>query len=152
MKTYFKQLFDYDLYTNNLLLDAMASAGNPQETVKLMAHLFGAQQVWLSRCSNDPTIGTTIWPDWQAGKLKQIAQDNHAKYIAYLDSLNADAFEQIITYKTSKGVPFETKLVDILTHVINHGTHHRGQIGQLLKFAGAEQLPGTDYILFVRDL
>jgi uncharacterized damage-inducible protein DinB len=34
--------------------------------------------------------------------------------------------------------------------LINHGTHHRAQIGQLIKFDGLEILPNTDYIFYLR--
>ncbi len=59
-------------------------------------------------------------------------------------------FDKIVPYQNSKGVNYTNNLSDIITHVINHGTHHRAQIGQLLKQAGIEKLPMTDYIAFVR--
>jgi len=70
----------------------------------------------------------------------------------YIDGLNADDFDKRIAFKNSQGLPFNDKLVDILAHVINHGTHHRGQIGQDLKIAGIANLPVTDYIFYVRNL
>jgi len=60
-------------------------------------------------------------------------------------------FEKNIYYKNLKGIAYKNKLADILAHVINHGTHHRAQAGQQLKFAGFENLPITDYIFYVRD-
>jgi len=151
MKAYFTQLFNYDHHSNHLILETMSAADHPQECIKLMAHVLGAQQVWLSRCKREPSFGGAIWPDWAAYQLAQIIDDNHRKWINYLDTLNADDFDKLISYKNSKGMPFESKLVDILAHAINHGTHHRAQMGQLLKFAGAETLPPTDYILYVRN-
>jgi uncharacterized damage-inducible protein DinB len=152
MKAYFTQLFNYDHHTNHLILEAITVANNPQKPVELMAHVFGAQQVWLSRCKGEPSFASAIWPDWSASQLAQIIDNNHLEWLNYLDTLNAYDFEKIIAYKTSKGVPYEDKLTDILTHAINHGTHHRAQIGQLLKFAGVEELPSTDYIFYIRDL
>ena len=49
------------------------------------------------------------------------------------------------------GAPYEDKLLGILSHVINHGTHHRAQMGQQLLFAGATELPPTDLIFYLRD-
>jgi uncharacterized damage-inducible protein DinB len=151
MKAYFTQLFNYDHHTNHLLLASIIAADSPPEPVKSMAHVLGAQQVWLSRCTGDPSIGNIVWPDWQVNQLSQIIDDNHQAWVNYLNTLSEINFERIISYKTSRGAPYENKLVDILTHVINHGTHHRAQMGQLLKFGGAETLPPTDYILYVRD-
>jgi len=151
MKAYFTQLFNYDHHTNHLLLASIIAADSRPEAVKLMAHVLGAQQVWLSRCADDLSIGNVIWPDWQTDQLGQIIDGNHQAWVNYLNTLSENDFEKIISYKTSKGIPYQNKLVDILTHAINHGTHHRAQMGQLLKFAGAETLPPTDYILYVRN-
>ena len=48
------------------------------------------------------------------------------------------------------GDPFLDNLTDILTHLVNHSTYHRGQITQLLRRPGMTP-PGTDYILFARQ-
>lgn len=52
-------------------------------------------------------------------------------------------------YANSEGTPFETPLRDILTHVANHGTHHRAQIVLVLREAKIAP-PPTDYIFYVR--
>lgn len=67
----------------------------------------------------------------------------------FIQTLDPTDFDQMISYQTSNGISFETALKDILTHLINHGTYHRGQIIQLLKEERAE-VPSTDFILFVR--
>lgn len=153
MKVHFAQLFDYDRYANQLIAETILTAENPQKPVQLMAHLLSAQQVWLSRCTTSSPYNGALWPEFQTAEtFKQWIDDNYKAWKSYLDTLNADDFDKVISYKNLQGVPFETKLVDILAHVINHGTHHRAQAGQQLKLVGIEQLPGTDYILYVRSL
>ncbi len=49
-----------------------------------------------------------------------------------------------------KGNEFSSRLADMITQVTNHGTHHRAQIGQLLKVDGVN-LPITDYIFYIRQ-
>jgi uncharacterized damage-inducible protein DinB len=151
MKAYFTQLFNYDKSTNLLMLETIMNAGSPEKPVQLMAHLLSSQQVWLARCKGEPTIDNILWPDWKAETLKEIIDTNHKGWLSFLDSLKPDDLEKIISYKTLKGDSFENRLIDILTHVINHGTHHRAQAGQQLKLAGSDKLPPTDYILYVRE-
>lgn len=151
MKTYFKQLFDYDHHANHQLLKATIENGSPQKAVGLLAHLLRAQQVWLPRCLGDIPAAGTLWPEWPADAVAAIIDENHARWIEYLNSLNDTDFEKVIPYKTMAGVPYEDKLLDIFSHVINHGTHHRAQIGQQLLFAGAAALPATDLIFYLRD-
>ncbi len=152
MKAYFTQLFDYDRQANHLILATILTAGLPQKPIQLMAHLLSAQQVWLKRCKGESAINGTIWPDWQANTLKQIIDDNHQAWTNYLNTLDTDDFNQLISYKNSKGIEYKNKVVDVLAHLINHGTHHRAQAGQQLKFAGVTNLPVTDYIFYIRDL
>ncbi|WP_295768660.1 DinB family protein [uncultured Mucilaginibacter sp.] len=150
MKTHFINLFNYDLHSNLQMLDLLFQSNEPDKAVKLTAHILGAQQVWLSRCRKDDAAGLTVWPDWQAVQLKYIMEENHTQWINYIENLSTEDFEKPITYTTTKGVQYTNKLIDILTHVINHGTHHRAQVGQELKKAGIKELPSTDYIFYTR--
>jgi len=150
MKSYFIRLFNYDRHTNHLILDTITKANNPEKPVKLMSHLLAAQQVWFNRCNRLPAISSELWPGWPAETFAGMIDENHDKWIGYLNRLEESDFDNLISYKNLKGYPFENKLSDILAHVINHGTHHRAQAGQHLLTAGADGLPVTDYIFFLR--
>lgn len=149
MRTYFINLFNYDLYANNLILETIGKANNPEKPVQLMAHLLAAQQIWYHRCAGLPAIGIALWPDWKGDVFKQLINDNHQLWIDFLNKIDDTAFEKQIDYQNSKGDTFSNKLSDILAHLINHSTHHRAQAGQYLKLAGID-LPNTDYIAFLR--
>lgn len=151
MKTYFTGLLNYDRYANETILDAIIKANMPEKPVELMAHLLVAQQIWLNRCKGLPAVGGALWPDWKADTFSDIIAKNSSEWLNYIASLQEDDFEKLIPYKNSKGDSFENKLSDVLAHLINHGTHHRAQIGQQLKFAGADNLPNTDYIAYIRQ-
>jgi len=116
--------------------------------------LLAAQQIWFNRVSGLAPAAVELWP--ALGKphneFNEIIIENNKAWMTYLNTVAEADFESIITYKNSKGEVFHNKLSEIVTHVINHGTHHRAQIGQLLKFAGIENLPATDYIFYIRNL
>jgi len=151
MNDYFLNLFNYDKFANDVILNCIFEAGEPEKPVQLMAHLLAAQQVWLKRCKGLSTVGAVLWPDWKADTFEKLINDNHKGWVEYVSSLQPQDFDKIIAYKNTKGEDFENELADILAHVINHGTHHRAQAGQQLKLAGLENLPLTDYILYVRS-
>lgn len=150
MKEHFINLLKYDRFANDLIAETIIKANNPEKPVKLMAHLLAAQQVWLNRCMGLPQTVSVLWPDWPADTLAGIIAANSAGWLNYAEGLNPGNFDRIISYKTLKGDSYQNKLSDILTHLINHGTHHRAQAGQHLIAAGIEPLPMTDYIFFVR--
>ena len=150
MKDYFIRLLHYDHYANLRILATLLQTKDHAKAKQLMAHLLIAQQVWLGRCINNPANITTLWPNWVTDTFEERINDNYQQWLIYLENLSDNDLGQSIHYKNLQGDDFETKLTDILTHLINHGTHHRAQIGQHLKLAGAD-LPNTDYILFARQ-
>ncbi len=152
MKDHFIKLFNYDKYANALISNAINAAGGPDKPVQLMAHLLAAQIVWVSRCLYMPPPNVDLWP--QLGDKRfdfpAIITSNHSMWITCLNTFKETDFDKIVQYKRLNGDSYENQLSDIITHVINHGTHHRAQIGQLLKQAGFENLPNTDYIAYLR--
>jgi uncharacterized damage-inducible protein DinB len=147
MKSRFQNLFKYDAWANQLIWESIAQKPilNPKiET--LFSHLLSAQKVWLNRCTNQAVM-VNIWET--TTNTKELMEQNNQQWQDFLDKLNDTDFDQIITYQNFSGIQFETKLSDILTHLINHGTYHRGQIVQLIK-PEREILPQTDYILWAR--
>jgi len=150
MLSQFKKLFGYDHYENAAVLNLMNSAGYPADAVRFMAHMLAAQQIWLNRCHGLPAIAGALWPDWPATELTRINDKNHAAWKTYLDTLSDADLQNVVDYKNLRGESFSDRLIDVLSHVINHGTHHRAQTGQVLKQAGV-QLPYMDYIFYVRE-
>jgi uncharacterized damage-inducible protein DinB len=142
-------MFNYDHYANKQMLHVILKANNPEKTVQLMAHLLAAQRVWLNRCGVEPSVSVPLWPDWKADVFEQMIDDHHDKWVTLLESLQPEDFDKTISYTNFKGEDLENKLSDVLGHVINHGTHHRAQIGQHLLITGIE-LPITDYIFYLR--
>ncbi|HTD41213.1 MAG TPA: DinB family protein, partial [Mucilaginibacter sp.] len=127
MKAYFTRLFNYDRYANLLIVSAIQQTKEPEKAEQLMAHMLAAQQIWMNRCKGEPAIGSTLWPDWKADTFEEMINDNHRKWVVFLEKLNNSDFERLISYKSLRGDGFKNKLIDILGHVINHGTHHRAQ-------------------------
>jgi uncharacterized damage-inducible protein DinB len=151
MKNYFTGLFNYDKHSNLALADLILKANDTDKPVQLMAHLLRSQQVWLARCAGEQASNVPLWPDWEANTFSDTIDSNHRQWTDFLNKLKPEDFEKRIDYKDIKGNFHSNGLTDILAHVINHGTHHRAQVGQHLKFAGLD-LPPTDYILYIRQL
>ncbi|HWZ35949.1 MAG TPA: DinB family protein [Mucilaginibacter sp.] len=151
MKAYFLRMFGYDLYANNQILAAMRGTKTPQNTLVLMAHLLGAQQRWLKRCKNQSEAGLEMFPQVETIPFEMLIVQNNREWSDFLSDLSDADMNRVIVYKNTSGTEFKSTIAEIATQVINHGTHHRAQIGQHLKQAGLETLPVTDYIFYIRQ-
>lgn len=151
MKDYFIRLLEYDQYANQVILKTIRESNNPEQPIRLMGHLLAAQERWLSRCKNEPVLQNELWPLKETVPFDDLIIKQSGEWLAYLNTLTPADFDTEIHYKNSLGTAYSDKLVDILAHLINHGTHHRAQIGQLLKHVGIKSLPNTDYITYIRN-
>jgi uncharacterized damage-inducible protein DinB len=149
MKDHFINMLQYDKFANLQTLDLIGQAPHAEKPVKWMAHLLAAQQIWLKRCKKLPAPTGPLWPDWPASELAPILESNMQEWLQFVRTV--DDWHHDISYQNSQGGTFTNKLADIVAHVINHGTHHRAQAGQHLKLAGVEQLPVSDYIIYIRN-
>ncbi|WP_454802573.1 DinB family protein [Mucilaginibacter phyllosphaerae] len=150
MKSYFIRLLNYDHFANTQMADLIAQTGAAGKPMGLMAHILTAQQIWLKRLKTTSAPLSHLWPNWTIEQIQEEIDSNYRDLKDFLEALPAQDYDKAIAYKNSVG-DWENTISDILIHLFNHGTHHRAQIGTLLKLNGA-QLPMLDYILYIRNL
>jgi uncharacterized damage-inducible protein DinB len=109
-----------------------------------LQHVLLATRVWLARWKGEtpPTLSEGVrgsWPDAYAA--------THAEFGAFVAHLTDAAADHVVHYQDSKGTPFAVPLGQLITHVVNHGTHHRAETGMLLERIGRS--PGDmDYVYY----
>ena len=88
-----------------------------------------------------------VWQEHPLGNWQDIHYENQRTSFEIVT--NADDFEKRVEYETTEGRVFANDLKDILFHIINHSTHHRGQI--LMDFRSNGMDPDQlDYIFYRR--
>lgn len=112
----------------------------------LICHTVNAHLVWLQRILNiSPTVKT-----FQIHPLHSLLKMNQSNFEGGLNVLNSYNLETELTYHNSLGLQFTNKIDDILFHIINHSSYHRGQLILLLKDKGLAPIV-TDYIFYKTD-
>lgn len=148
----FRQLFQYTDWANRRVLEEMQSVNEvPERALELFSHLLRSQDHWYGRIENTEHEHLDFW---ETESLSACAGRLDASTRRWRDVLERRAetdLDQPIAYTNSTGEPYETLLRDILTHVVNHGTHHRAQIALVLRGADIAP-PPTDYIFYVREM
>jgi uncharacterized damage-inducible protein DinB len=117
-------------------------------------HLLLADRIWLKRLT-----GTGEHPD----RLNAILFENRRELLrariaedARLSDVVANYSEadlaKPVSYQTTSGKPYSQPLQDILLHLFNHQTHHRGQAHACCSILTGSEPPTLDLLAFQRGV
>lgn len=148
MISFFEELLEYTFHFNDktaaLLIPELVNM--PEKSLRLLNHTINAQEIWNARIE-ERLCNTLVWEVRPLDRLKQINENNYNNSIRILHDYDLN---KQISYKNSKGQAFTNSVKDILFHIINHATYHRGQIASDCKAHGIEPLI-SDYIFYKRN-
>jgi uncharacterized damage-inducible protein DinB len=149
---YLERLFDHVHWADRRVLDLLreSAAARQPEAMRLYSHLLAAERVWLLRLNGGDSSVQPIWPELGLEEMAEMRAANEAGYARYLRDRTEVELDREIEYRSSAGVPYRTRAVDVLTHVALHGSYHRGQLARAVRAAGGEPV-NTDFILYVRE-
>lgn len=119
---------------------------------KTLFHIWDAELVWLTRLKGGVV---SEWPSKKfSGNKAEMLHGfikNSTDLHNFISEKEPGFLKQNIAYKSMKGDAYESTVEEILFHVVNHSTYHRGQITTLLHGAGAHQMVSTDLITWFRE-
>jgi uncharacterized damage-inducible protein DinB len=151
VKAHLERMFRSMDWADRQALEAVRHCPAAQsETLPLMAHLLAAEHVWLTRLEQREAQ-VAVWPTLGIRECQALAAENQDGYRAYLGRISDDQLVSKVAYRNTSGQPFETAVLDILTHVVLHGAYHRGQIARCIGRSGGVAA-NTDFITFVREI
>ncbi len=142
-----KDILQYNHECNTLLIDKAKELGVefPSDASKLLCHIFNAHIIWNNRINKLP-IGVKVFDvhpvkDWSTIDSRNLKTS--------LDIIDDRQVTEVLRYSNSQGEEFENTIEQILLHVANHGTYHRGQIAWIMRERDLEPIP-TDFIFLRR--
>jgi uncharacterized damage-inducible protein DinB len=153
-----RELLLYMLWADRMTLKALREV-RPEDLTRdagisfrsmlgTMAHMLGAQRLWLSRFSGNPlgrVPAIDDFPDLPA--WIQGWEETAAGMEAFLAGLTDDQLSTLLTWTTTRGETFSRPLWQPVIHLVNHTTYHRGQVVSLLRQMGYRP-PSTDLVYY----
>ena len=153
--------FEYDRWANARMLGVVAGL-SPEAFLKdlgssfgsirnTLAHILSAEWAWLERwngTSPKQMLDPAGFPDVAALRARwaQVEQDQQA----FLRALSQERLEADIDYFNLQGEPVTLPLWQLMLHMINHSSYHRGQVTTMLRQVGAKPV-STDLVGFYRE-
>lgn len=124
---------------------------------EVIIHIYQVDAMWLSVMAGDPFEETMA-------KIEQIKERSAHQGLEKMQGLYAELAEQYrdfingvddsnasITVEHPRYGTLETSVAELVQHVVNHGTYHRGNITAMLRQQGESGVP-TDYVLFLYEI
>jgi uncharacterized damage-inducible protein DinB len=148
----------YSGWASRKLLDAARSL-NPEDLTRkvgvshesilgTLSHIHFADRIWYSRVVDpkEPLIKEADLPT-----LEREWWDIQRKWETWAEGLSDSGLERVVAYKSLDGKgAFENVTRDILLHLVNHATLHRGQAVGMIRQLGIAP-PVTDLIFYHRE-
>ena len=140
---YLRQLYNYHYWANNRLLAAVVGLSHEQfyesqgfswDSVHgTLLHLLSAEWMWLERWqgrSPRAFLAAEDYPTVFEIQKKWSAQEQTMR--AFLAIQTPESVAAEIAYTNTHGEGFQLPLWQMMAHVVNHGTHHRAELAEML--------------------
>ena len=147
MKEHFRKVFDYDHWATLRIVHALENMpAPPVRSLELLDHLIFAKACLLDvirfgDCADPPDH---LVPS--LAESSQAEQQAHADWISYLTDVSEQDLHRALHLAGEDG-GLDCIVADVCHHALNHATHHRAQIGTILRTLDIEP-PGLDYTSF----
>jgi uncharacterized damage-inducible protein DinB len=161
MKQLLASYTQYEYWANEKLFEVILSLSEEQHQQEILSsfpsiyktclHMWDAGSIWWQRLHKaEQVVVPSLSFHPSMNDIVQGVLQQNKQWIDWVNAAANDDLEFVLAYQTSKGDPFLQAVKEILLHLNNHGTYHRGQLVTMLRQVGVEKIPQTDYILYSR--
>jgi uncharacterized damage-inducible protein DinB len=161
MKEILQQLATYNVWANTLLLEAIKKtpeelhqkevASSFPSLLKTILHMWNAESIWWQRMKLKERI--TEPKDSFDGNLQDAVEglmQQCKQWTEWVSNSKDHHLDHVFEYRNFKGEQFKQPIFQMLLHLFNHETYHRGQLVTILRQLGVEKIPQTDFIVWSR--
>jgi len=153
-----RALHEYNRWANERIFDAVSNLTPEQYTRDMQSshrsirdtfvHVISVEWLYQQRVNGDSP--KSLWSPLDFPTVPKLREEwikLVGRQRAFTDNLTAEQLKTSITYINLAGEPYTYSLWQILQHVVNHSSYHRGQIITLLRQLGSQPV-STDFLLY----
>ncbi len=161
MKELLLQLAAYNVWANQQVGNSMLTL--PEEKLvaelpssfksifKTVLHMWDAESIWWQRIKLEERI--IVPSEVYSSNFQELVKnqiDQSKQFEEWVGKASELALNHVFAYQNSKKEQFKQPVYQVLIHIFNHGTYHRGQLVNLLRQSAVKDIPATDFILWSR--
>lgn len=162
MKQLLQQYAAYNLWANKIILERIAQL--PEDIIlketkssfnnlfKTVLHLMDVESIWWQRLKLTEHVE---WPGKNfEGNFEELSIQLlvlSKQWYEWVANTNEVNLSHVFGYQNSKREFFKQPVYEMLLHLFNHQTFHRGQLVTMMRQNGIEKIPATDFIVFSRS-
>lgn len=161
MKIILSQYAAYHLWANQLIIDRILQLPAELHEQKVVSsfpglqatlmHIWDAESIWWQRMKLQENI---IVPSTNfTGGIVEISKSlmfQSRQWQEWISNAQEHMFDHEFIYYNTKKEKFKQSVYQVVLHVFNHGTYHRGQLVNILRQLGVDSIPQTDFIVWSR--
>jgi uncharacterized damage-inducible protein DinB len=157
-----RTLLDYHYWARDRMFEALEplspeqvdrDMGNSFKSIRdTVTHLYAAEWAWYSRWQGtSPTalLPADLFADLAA--LRAAWAEHETKMRAFVDALGDAGVDRVFEFTLLSGQAGASPFCQMLQHVVNHASYHRGQVTTMLRQLGAPPPKSLDMIAFYRS-
>lgn len=162
MHPYFTQRAAYNRWANARLYQVAFALGDADYRRDVGAffkslhgtlnHLLVTDRIWMKRLTGEgdhPNRLNAVIHD-NLRDLAHARADEDDRIVHFIASLDPAQIDASLAYATTSGRPYTQSRRDILAHLFNHQTHHRGQAHTILSIVTGTEPPSLDLLAMQR--
>lgn len=113
-------------------------------------HTVNAEDAWLHRLRKENTarLDQRFAGTWQ--ELLEVWKQTSRQLCDWIAGFDGEQLKTPFTYRRFNGQEHTSLYYQVIAHVVNHATYHRGQLVTLLRQVGFTAVQSTDLIGFYR--
>jgi uncharacterized damage-inducible protein DinB len=147
IKEYFKQAYDYSYWANQRYF-AVAEGLTDEQLHRMLGHSWGdvhatlvhmlsSEWVWMQRWHGGSPKGHLDKAEYPTlAGLKKRWSEVEAEMRAFIDEQTDDSLRSEVQYTNFRAETFRVPLWEMLAHIVNHETHHRGELAAMYALMG----------------
>ncbi len=161
MKKLLLQYAAYNVWANQKMIECTSNLSDDQINREInssfksiyltLLHMLDAESIWWQRMKLQEHV--EVPSKTFNGSILELGNSlmkQSKQWKEWVDLATESALEHEFIYRNSKKEQFKQPMFEVLVHLFNHSTYHRGQLITMFRQAGLETVPGTDFVAFSR--